>query len=153
MPSGWSIGARAGFCAAAGEPPNGGLGALYRKALRTQERRHALRSEQMARADDHHGHAPSLCEPRQDAGPAPIAIDDQPPIGRGRDALDPLAAAAPASYRRLIIDRNARWARVLAHIARESTGVTVVVVGAGHLVGPAGVPSLLRARGLRVEGP
>jgi uncharacterized protein YbaP (TraB family) len=70
-----------------------------------------------------------------------------------RDALDPMAVAAPASYRRLIIDRNARWARVLARIARENTGVTVVVVGAGHLIGPAGVPSLLRARGLDVEGP
>jgi uncharacterized protein len=69
------------------------------------------------------------------------------------DALDPMAAVAPASYRRLIIERNARWARLLARVARNQPGVTVVVVGAGHLVGPAGVPSLLRARGFRVEGP
>jgi uncharacterized protein len=64
-----------------------------------------------------------------------------------------MAAVAPASYRRLIIERNARWARLLARVARNQPGVTVVVVGAGHLVGPAGVPSLLRARGFRVEGP
>jgi hypothetical protein len=70
-----------------------------------------------------------------------------------RDALDPLATAAPAIYRRLIVDRNRRWADTLARVARESRGETIVVVGAGHLVGPAGVPALLRARGLRVEGP
>lgn len=69
------------------------------------------------------------------------------------DALDTLATAAPATYRRLIVDRNRRWARLLARIAREGRGITVVVVGAGHLVGPAGVPALLRARGLHVEGP
>jgi len=27
------------------------------------------------------------------------------------------------------------------------------VVGAGHLTGPGGVPTLLRARGIKVEGP
>lgn len=70
-----------------------------------------------------------------------------------RDALDPLATAAPAIYRRLIVDRNRRWARLLARVAREQPGVTVVVVGAGHLAGPGGVPALLRADGLRVEGP
>ena len=70
-----------------------------------------------------------------------------------RDALDPLAASAPAIYRRLIVDRNRRWARLLARVAQDDRGVTVVVVGAGHLVGPAGLPALLRARGLQVEGP
>jgi uncharacterized protein YbaP (TraB family) len=69
------------------------------------------------------------------------------------DALDPMAAVAPASYRRLIVDRNVRWARLLARVARNQRGVAVVVVGAGHLIGPAGVPSLLRARGFRVDGP
>ena len=70
-----------------------------------------------------------------------------------RDALDPLVSAAPAIYRRLIVDRNRRWARLLARVAKGDRGVTVVVVGAGHLVGPVGVPALLRARGLHVEGP
>lgn len=73
--------------------------------------------------------------------------------GLEHDALDSLAKAAPATYRRLIVDRNRRWARTLARIARQSRGVTVVVVGAGHLVGPTGVPALLRARRLLVDGP
>ena len=29
----------------------------------------------------------------------------------------------------------------------------VVVVGVGHLVGPGGVPELLRGKGIRVDGP
>jgi uncharacterized protein YbaP (TraB family) len=69
------------------------------------------------------------------------------------DALDPLATTAPAIYRRLIIERNHRWARVLARIIRNGRGVTLVVVGAGHLAGPDGVPALLRAQGFAVEGP
>jgi hypothetical protein len=73
--------------------------------------------------------------------------------GLQRDALDRLAATAPATYRRLIVERNRRWARLLARVARDGHGLTLVVVGAGHLVGPVGVPALLRADGLRVDGP
>ena len=72
--------------------------------------------------------------------------------GLQRDDLDTLKAAAPATYRRLILDRNRRWARVLARVAR-GPGVTVVVVGAGHLIGPEGLPALLRAQGFVVDGP
>jgi uncharacterized protein len=72
--------------------------------------------------------------------------------GLQKDALAPLAEAAPAFYRRLITDRNARWARILAR-RLEARGVVVVVVGAGHLIGPDGVPALLRARGFKVDGP
>jgi uncharacterized protein YbaP (TraB family) len=72
--------------------------------------------------------------------------------GLRRDDLDPLKTAAPAAYRRLIVERNRRWAPVLARLAR-APGVTVVVVGVGHLIGPEGLPALLRARGLVVDGP
>jgi uncharacterized protein YbaP (TraB family) len=72
--------------------------------------------------------------------------------GLERDNLETLAGVAPTAYRRLIVDRNRRWARILARLAKRG-GVTVVVVGAGHLLGAEGVPALLRAQGLSVEGP
>lgn len=69
-----------------------------------------------------------------------------------RDALAPIRKAAPGVYRRLVIARNHRWASAIARQASQD-GVTVVVVGFGHLLGPDGLPALLRADGLRVEGP
>ncbi|HXV00934.1 MAG TPA: TraB/GumN family protein [Caulobacteraceae bacterium] len=72
--------------------------------------------------------------------------------GLQRDALTPLAKASPRIYRRLITDRNRRWAAVLAR-RLKGQGVIVVVVGTGHLLGPDGLPALLKARGLAVEEP
>jgi uncharacterized protein YbaP (TraB family) len=69
-----------------------------------------------------------------------------------KDDLDTMKAATPADYERLITRRNRRWADVLVRLV-GGRGTTLVVVGAGHLIGPEGVPALLRARGLRVEGP
>jgi len=72
--------------------------------------------------------------------------------GLDADALRPLRRASPAMYARLITRRNRRWAQALARrLARP--GVTVVIVGVGHLVGPGGVPALLRAAGIEVDGP
>jgi uncharacterized protein len=72
--------------------------------------------------------------------------------GLQRDAVDPVARASPGLFERLIGQRNRRWARVLG--ARlGSPGRIVVVVGAGHLVGPHGLPALLRAQGFQVDGP
>ncbi len=66
--------------------------------------------------------------------------------------LGPLRRASPGLYDRLITQRNARWADVLAE-RLEGSGETVVVVGAGHLIGADGLPAMLRARGIDVEGP
>jgi uncharacterized protein YbaP (TraB family) len=72
--------------------------------------------------------------------------------GLWRDAVSPVARASPRLYGRLISARNRRWARLLgARLA--SPGQIVVVVGVGHLIGPAGLPALLRAQGFQVEGP
>ncbi|HEY1447706.1 MAG TPA: TraB/GumN family protein [Caulobacteraceae bacterium] len=69
-----------------------------------------------------------------------------------KDALEPLARTSPNMYRRLITDRNRRWAAILAQRLRGE-GAIVVVVGTAHLLGPEGVPALLRERGFNVEGP
>jgi uncharacterized protein YbaP (TraB family) len=68
------------------------------------------------------------------------------------EALDPLAKASPAIYRTMVVQRNARWLQaVLARL--DQPGDVVMVVGVGHLIGPDGLPALLRAKGVRVEGP
>ena len=69
-----------------------------------------------------------------------------------RDAVAPLHAFSPTLYDRLITDRNRRWAGVIARRLKKP-GLIVVVVGAGHLIGPDGLPMLMRAKGLTVDGP
>jgi uncharacterized protein len=69
-----------------------------------------------------------------------------------KEALEPMMKQAPGEYRALVVDRNRRWiARIEQRLAGQ--GEAVMVVGAGHLVGPDGVPALLRRDGFRVDGP
>jgi len=68
------------------------------------------------------------------------------------EALDPLQKTAPGMYERLIRARNAAWVPIIRDRLAGS-GDTVMVVGVGHLVGPDSVPAMLRARGIRVDGP
>jgi uncharacterized protein YbaP (TraB family) len=69
-----------------------------------------------------------------------------------REAVEPLRKAAPAVYERLVAARNRQWAaRIERLLARRERAF--IVVGVGHLVGPEGVPALLRRRGIAVEGP
>ena len=72
--------------------------------------------------------------------------------GLERDALDPLRQISPTLFTRLIDGRNRHWASVL-EARLQQPGSVVVVVGVGHLIGPGGVPALLRAKGFRVDGP
>jgi uncharacterized protein YbaP (TraB family) len=66
--------------------------------------------------------------------------------------LAPMKQISLVLYDRLIVQRNRRWAAVITRRLAGS-GETVIIVGAGHLVGPDSVPALLRAQGLAVEGP
>ncbi|MCA9509736.1 MAG: TraB/GumN family protein [Myxococcales bacterium] len=76
---------------------------------------------------------------------------------RGGDtaALDaslvrPMREEAPAAYRALIVDRNARWTERLVELL-AGDGSAFVAVGAAHLVGPDGLPERLRRAGFEVE--
>jgi uncharacterized protein YbaP (TraB family) len=53
---------------------------------------------------------------------------------------------------RLLDQRNRDWASQIERMLRENR-TFFVTVGIAHLVGPNGVPALLRARGVTVEGP
>ena len=72
--------------------------------------------------------------------------------GLSAEALDPLAQAAPAVYQTMVVRRNEHWRdAVLARL--DQPGQVVMVVGAGHLIGPTGLPALLREKGVKVDGP
>lgn len=53
-------------------------------------------------------------------------------------------------YEALLKRRNERWAEQLVHVL-DGAGVDLVNVGALHMVGDDGLPTLLAARGFRVE--
>jgi uncharacterized protein YbaP (TraB family) len=52
----------------------------------------------------------------------------------------------------LIEDRNRTWVGKIKALLDENK-TYFIAVGAAHLVGPRGVPALLRAQGLKVDGP
>lgn len=62
-----------------------------------------------------------------------------------------LEAENPELYEALVRRRNHAWAERLAAEIEAGAGVELVNVGALHLIGPEGLPALLRARGLRIE--
>ena len=55
----------------------------------------------------------------------------------------------PKQYERLVLQRNKNWLPVLEKILKENE-LTLVVVGAGHLVGPQSVVELLKNKGYKV---
>lgn len=59
---------------------------------------------------------------------------------------------APRLHQALLVDRNHAWIPALTRLM-DTEGRVVVVVGAAHMVGDDGLPSLLRAAGYEVEGP
>ncbi|MGH7015818.1 MAG: TraB/GumN family protein [Caulobacteraceae bacterium] len=68
------------------------------------------------------------------------------------DGLEPMRLKCPIIYDRLVRARNRRWAKKIAAMLDHGDDA-VVVVGMDHLVGPDGVPTMLRAKGFAVEGP
>ena len=72
--------------------------------------------------------------------------------GVEREVIAPMRKEDEALYRRVLVDRNRRFAARIERLAQGHQRI-FVVVGVGHLVGPDGVPSLLRKDGLKVQGP
>jgi uncharacterized protein YbaP (TraB family) len=69
-----------------------------------------------------------------------------------KEAVEPMRKATPTTYESLVVNRNKAWVTIIRERLAGS-GRTVMVVGAGHLVGPDSVPGMLRAAGIPVEGP
>lgn len=63
---------------------------------------------------------------------------------------DQMRDEAPELYDALLTDRNQTWAEEIDAIMKGN-GRTLIAVGAGHLVGPQGLPAMLRAKGYTVE--
>jgi uncharacterized protein YbaP (TraB family) len=75
-----------------------------------------------------------------------------------KEGLAELRRDSPQMFKALLTDRNAAWLATLSQRLNDPPADgrparIVVVVGVGHLVGPGGVPALLRAKGFRVDGP
>lgn len=69
----------------------------------------------------------------------------------GPAAVADMKARNPALYEAFLVRRNHAWADRLAGDMDATGGVQLVNVGALHMIGPEGLPSLLAARGYRVE--
>ena len=61
-------------------------------------------------------------------------------------------ADAPTTYRRFRVDRVNRWADQIVKLANDDQPA-LILVEVVNLVGPDGLPTLLRKRGLTVDGP
>ena len=73
-------------------------------------------------------------------------------MGLDKEAVEGLRQVSPELYDIIIKRRNTNWVEQIINRLHGS-GETVMVVGVGHLVGPDSVPSMLRAKGIKVDGP
>jgi uncharacterized protein YbaP (TraB family) len=62
--------------------------------------------------------------------------------------LEDMRKEAPELYEVLIVQRNADWAAKIEAKLKSTAGVSLIAVGAGHLVGPDSVQALLKKRGV-----
>ena len=53
-------------------------------------------------------------------------------------------------YEKVFYERNETMSDLLEDLARDGK-TRLVVIGAGHMVGPRGIPALLASRGFRVD--
>ena len=67
-----------------------------------------------------------------------------------KDSVTEMQTGYPDLYRHVILERNISWEPRIEAMAR-ARGTSLVVVGAGHLIGPDGVVAHLKAEGFTVE--
>jgi uncharacterized protein YbaP (TraB family) len=63
--------------------------------------------------------------------------------------LNKMRADAPSIFKKLVSDRTASWIPEIERLLHGSQNA-IVIVGAGHLVGPDGAVELLRKKGVKV---
>ncbi|MDB5429282.1 MAG: hypothetical protein JWP35_398 [Caulobacter sp.] len=71
-------------------------------------------------------------------------------VAVGSLMVNDMRVDSPELYDAMIRRRNLAWAEVLDG-QMQGKGVTMVNIGALHLIGPDGIPQLMRARGYKVE--
>ena len=70
----------------------------------------------------------------------------------GKIDHEELAAKYPAEYKRMVVDRNTKWAATLDGLLKSpDAGTAFVIVGAAHLAGPDSVIKMLEKDGYTVE--
>lgn len=67
-----------------------------------------------------------------------------------KSELEDMRSDQPAIYKTLLVDRNRRWADVIAERLKRP-GVSFIAVGAAHLAGPDSVQSFLAKKGIVAE--
>jgi uncharacterized protein YbaP (TraB family) len=70
-----------------------------------------------------------------------------------RKETDAGFANDPALRKTMLDDRTARWATALSGSLDTEPRTFFITVGAAHLVGPKGLPELMRKAGYKVDGP
>ncbi len=70
----------------------------------------------------------------------------------GKIDNDELAVKYPDEYKRIVVDRNTKWAATIDGLLKDpATGTVFVAVGAAHLAGPDSVLKMLEKDGWKVE--
>jgi uncharacterized protein YbaP (TraB family) len=70
--------------------------------------------------------------------------------GLNAAGFEEMTRSSPEFFDALITRRNANWVPRISKLL-STPGTYFVAVGAGHLIGPKGVPELLKAKGYEVE--
>jgi uncharacterized protein YbaP (TraB family) len=93
-----------------------------------------------------------------DDGPAKMAEmahawlhGDEPALVK--DSITEMQAEDADLYKHMLVERNISWEPRIDDMIRgaKAGGTSLVVVGAGHLIGPDGIVAHLRAEGFKVE--